>query len=339
MDSELFSPRAAEAGLSGALRSLRRRVLVPDMRETKLEKRGFHVKDSASAELLESVGEYFLTGYAHAVESRGPGEAEERLEEVPPRFRGFAYEGAGMGFAILDGLALSGLRRVKAFLRGRGHRHNYMVYVGIGWAMARLPRVLWPKSGSLDPLLLWLVHDGYGFHQAYFHTERYVHRQAHETRFSWPAGQDAYAARAVDQGIGRALWFVGGTDVQQVIRLVERFPEPRRADLYSGVGLAATYAGGAGESELRELCARAAAHRPQLAQGSAFAAEARIRAGLLFPHTESAAGVLCGTTAERAAQISRETRPGATEPGTSPAYEVWRRRIADALVFHGGVDS
>ncbi|GAA4197038.1 DUF1702 family protein [Streptosporangium oxazolinicum] len=325
--------------MSSALRLLRRRILVPDIGETKLKKRGFQEKDAASAQLLETVGEYFLTGYAHAVESRTPAEAETRLEEVPARFRGFAYEGAGMGFAVLDGMTFSGLRRVKTFLGGRGGRHNYMVYVGVGWAMARLPRFLWPRSESLDPLLLWLVHDGYGFHQAYFHTERYVHRQAREDRFSWPAGQDAYAARAIDQGVGRALWFVGGTDVDRVVQLVERFPEARRADLYGGVGLAATYAGGADESELRELCDRAGAHRPQLAQGSAFAAEARIRAGLLFPHTESAAQVLCDTTAERAAEISRETRPTGTEPGPSPAYEVWRRRIADTFVFHGGVAS
>ncbi|WP_242658984.1 DUF1702 family protein [Thermostaphylospora chromogena] len=314
-----------------------RRILVPDVKETTVEKRGFWVKNAESTELLETIGEFFLAGYAYAVEARTPAAAEERLEEIPARFRGFAYEGAGMGFAVLDGLTFSGLRRVNAFLRGRGRVHNYMIYVGIGWAMARLPRFMWPKSELLDPVLLWLVHDGYGFHQAYFHTERYVHRQFRETSFSWPAGQEAYAARAIDQGIGRALWFVGGADVNRVTTLAERFPEERRADLYSGIGLAATYAGGVSEAELRLLRDRAGRYRPQLAQGSSFAAEARIRAGLLFPHTESAAQVICGTTAERAAQIARETRPDAAPSGRLPAYETWRRRIADTFVSHGGV--
>ncbi|HEX4814651.1 MAG TPA: DUF1702 family protein [Nonomuraea sp.] len=325
-----------EDELAGALRSLRRRILTPDIAETRLEKRGFRVKDAASKELLETIGEMFLAGYARAVEARTPAEAGERLEEIPPRFRGFAYEGAGMGLAVLDGFALGGPRRVTALLDGRGAVHNYLIYVGIGWAMARLPRFLWPRSGTLDPLLLWLVHDGYGFHQAYFHTDRYVHRQARD-RFPWPAGQEAYAARAVDQGVGRALWFVGGTDVDQVVTLVERFAPERRADLYSGAGLAATYAGGATEGELARLRDLAGAHRPQLAQGSVFAAEARIRAGLLVPHTELAVRTLCGTTAEQAAQISRAARPSTTATGATPAYEVWRRRVADEFVSLGGV--
>jgi len=58
------------------------------------------------------------------------------------------------------------------------------------------------------------------------------------------------AARS-DQGIGRAMWFVGGTDVELVATMIDKFPDHRRADLYSGAGLAATYAGGAHEQELR----------------------------------------------------------------------------------------
>jgi hypothetical protein len=315
---------------------LRRRILTPDIAETTLERRGFRVKDAASKELLETIGGTFLAGYAGAVEARTAAEAEERLEEIPLRFRGFAYEGAGMGLAVLDGFAFGGTRRVSALLNGRGELHNYMIYVGIGWAMARLPRFLWPRSEALDPLLLWLVHDGYGFHQADFHTGRYVHQQA-RPRVPWPAGQEAYAARAVDQGIGRALWFVGGTDPDTVVSLIERFAPERRADLYSGTGLAATYAGGVTEGELERLRDRAGAHRPQLAQGSVFAAEARIRAGLLVPHTELATRVLCGVTAERAAEISRATRPSTTVTGDQPAYEVWRRRVADEFVSLGGV--
>jgi hypothetical protein len=213
--------------MTGLLRSLRRRILTPNVAETRLAVRGFHVKNEAARELLEGIGETFLAGYAYAVESRTPAEAEERLEQIPERFRGFAYEGAGMGFAVLDCATFGDLRRVTGLLSGRGGRHDYIIYVGIGWAMARLPRFLWPKSATLDPLLLWLVHDGYGFHQAYFHTERYVHQQVSETGFGWPAGQDAYAQRAIDQGIGRALWFVGGTDVERVVALIESFRASR----------------------------------------------------------------------------------------------------------------
>lgn len=314
--------------------------MTPSASETKLQTRGFHDKGPQAREVLETVGESFLTGLGDAVETGSPTATDERLAALPTRYQGFAYEGAAMGFALLDGL-LPRSRRTAAFLRGPGDAHVYMAYVGIGWAMARLPGPLWPDTSGLDPLLRWLVHDGYGFHQAYFHTDRYVHQRVRDARAARRTGDGAYALRAADQGIGRALWFVGGTDVDRVARLVEGFSAERRSDLYSGVGLAATYAGGADEDELRRLREHAGQHRGFLAQGSAFAAEARARAGIVVPHTELGTAVLCGTDAEKAARASRDLRPDTTAPETDtarPRYEVWRSSLARELApREGGV--
>jgi hypothetical protein len=324
--------------LSYNWRALRRRILTPNVSETKLETRGFPEKNPASRQLLETVGETFLLGYAYAVEAESLAAAEERLEEVPPEIRGFAYEGAGMGFAMLDALPLGGGGRVTAFLAGRGADHIYMAYVGIGWAMARLPRFRWSRLDVPDPLLRWLVLDGYGFHQAYFHTARYVHEQYQDERFPWPADRtQPYANRAIDQGLGRAMWFVGGTDPTRVADMIDKFPESRRPDLYGGAGLAATYAGGGDEDELRLFWDRAGAYRPQLAQGSAFAAKARVFAGLTTPHTVLATRVFCDTTPERAAQVTDDARPDQPDHGDLPAYETWRQDISAGLVALRGV--
>ncbi|MFE9411211.1 DUF1702 family protein [Streptomyces sp. NPDC006704] len=314
-------------------RALRRRVLTPSASQAHLSVRGFHVKSPAARELLETVGETFLTGYAYAAEARVPQEAEERLESVPSEFRGFAYEGAGMGFAIRDGLPFGGTQ-VSRFLEGRARDHIYMVYVGMGWAMARLPRFRWAKASAAatDPLLRWLVLDGYGFHQAYFHTERYVRQQYREPDFPWPAGGPAsYASRVIDQGIGRAIWFVAGADPGRAADLIEAFDATRRADLYSGAGLATTYAGAADQEELGVFLRRAGAHRPQVAQGAVFAATARFQSGLVTEHTKMATQLLCGITPARAAELADKSR---TEPldGTAvPPYELWRQRIASGL--------
>ncbi|MEV0678657.1 DUF1702 family protein [Actinosynnema sp. NPDC050436] len=322
-----------------ALRALRRRVLTPGIAETTLAVRGFRVKDDTSRELLETVGRTFLAGYAHAVGARRPRDAEEPLEAIPAQFRGFAYEGAGMGFAVLDGLPFGGNRHVEQFLEGRAADHVYMVYVGIGWAMARLPRFRWPADARTDPLLRWLVLDGYGFHQAYFKTEQYVHHQYADPRFPWPAaGPRSYAGRALDQGIGRALWFVGGTDAQHVADLIDRFPEHRQEDLYAGAGLAATYAGGESEDELVLFRHRSGPHAAMVAQASAFAAEARVKAGLVVPHTGLATRVFCGTTPEKAARVTQDVRPAPpVVDGAVPAYETWRQRIARQFVHQEGV--
>ncbi|HXV93488.1 MAG TPA: DUF1702 family protein [Pseudonocardia sp.] len=322
------------------IRALRRRLLTPDVSETTLDRRGFHKKSPEAQELLETVGRSFLDGYAAAVEARSAAEAEEKLEEVPRAFRGFAYEGAGMGAAMLDGLSPGRGRRVAELLAGRGDRHVYMVYVGIGWAMARLPRFCWPRAETLDPLLRGLVLDGYGFHQAYFHTRRYVHQQYEERAFPWPADATrAHSHRAIDQGIGRAMWFVAGTDPERVASMIDAFPARRQADLYAGTGLAATYAGGVDAGELALLRERAGRHAPQLAQASAFAAEARVRAGLVTAHTPVATQVLCGTTPEHAAQVTHDLRPHRPAGDGLPAYETWRQRVADRFAQLGGVPS
>jgi hypothetical protein len=305
---------------------LRRRILTPDVAQTRLDVRGFHVKDPASRRRLETVGSSFLGGYAAAAEAARPGDAVPALEAVDEQYRGFAYEGAAMACAVRDALPGGG-GRVAAMLTDHDE-HVYMAYVGIGWAMARLPRPLWSRLSAPDPLLRWLVLDGYGFHQAYFKTAKYVHRAEREATFPWPGGiSSGYAVRAIDQGIGRASWFVAGTDVGELGRIFDRFAPHRRSDLWAGAGLAATYAGGATEEELGRLRAAAGHHAADLAQGSAFAAGARVRAGLVVPHNELATRVLCGLPVEAAAAVTDDAREGLGGDGEVPAYEQWRQRI------------
>ncbi|MFE4519017.1 DUF1702 family protein [Kitasatospora sp. NPDC056783] len=318
--------------MSGIWRALRRRLLTPSHHETKLSTRGFHVKSPEARENLETVGATFLDGYAIAVEAADQDEAHRRLERIPVRYRGFAYEGAAMGLAMLDGLPLPGRGRVAEFLSGHGAPHSYMVHVGVGWAMARLPRFRWASVAPADPLLRWLALDGYGFHQAYFRTARYVHEHHRESGFPWPGDETRhYAGHAVDQGIGRALWFIGGTDPAVVADLVDGYQTDRHADLWAGVGLATCYAGGATEAELDVLLDRAGEHRPQFVQGVAFAATARVESGLLTAHSETAVRLLCGLTPEQAAAVCEQTRPRPAVDEALTAYETWRRRIADRI--------
>lgn len=322
-------------------RALRRRILTPDVAETSLAKRGFHKKSPAAKERLETVGKTFVEGYGQAVESRGPDDLERRLDEVPDWLRGFAYEGAGMGLAILDGLPFGRSDNVARLLATPvGDTYRELIYVGIGWAMARLPRFRWPKPARLDDqVLVPLVLDGYGFHQAYFHTARYVEAQYRDPGFPWPGGRHGhFANNAIDQGIGRAMWFIAGTDPERVADLIDGFAPERRGDLYAGAGLAATYAGGVEESELLAIRRRAGEHRGNLAQGSAFAAFARVRAGIVPPHSALAAKLLCGTTPEELARVTGENRPDNRVEGDQPAYEIWRQRLANEF-SHGGVNT
>jgi enediyne biosynthesis protein E3 len=323
------------------IRAARRRLLTPRASAASLDVRGFHRKNPAAQELLERIGRTFLDGYAAAAGAAEPAGAVPELEAVERRFRGFAYEGAGMGFAVRDGLPLGRHDHFARFAGGPGAAHDYMAYVGLGWAMARLPRFRW-RPDELDPLLCWLALDGYGFHEAYFHTRRHVFAHAQTSLHPWPGGDTpgGYPQRAMDQGIGRALWFVGGTDPAVVSALIAAFPPHRRPDLYGGAGLAATYAGGASADELVRFRECSGEHCGQVALGSAFAAETRVRAGLVGPETELATEVLCATSAAEAALLTQELRPTpaeAADPTGVPAYETWRQRVAAALVPGGAL--
>jgi hypothetical protein len=310
---------------------IRRRLVMPDMSEVTFEKRGFQVRSTHAQARLEHTGAQFLIGFEHAIISRDSAEAEQLLDTVERPFRGFAYEGAGMALAIADAMTPWRSNRVRSFAEGPGAPHIYMVHVGIGWAMARLPRIFWKKMIVPDPLLQWLALDGYGFHEAYFATDQHIRRQQVPVmRPPWPDPSN-YAPRGIDQGIGRALWFICGAHVEHVAETVNGFDPARRGDLWSGIGLAATYAGGTEPDELARLRALSGEFHLHLAQGSAFAAKARLLADLVIPHTPKAVDVFCQMSVEQAAGITDQALVDLPSDGPAPAFKVWRQRIRAAL--------
>jgi hypothetical protein len=301
--------------------ALRRLALGIHPREVTFRRRGFRAPCAETQRRLEGIGQTFLDGYHAALKESRPNELTARLDRVPAEMRGFAYEGAAMGLHLLD--RLIGGQRLAALLNGAGALHTYLIHVGAGWVQARLG---WSDRGlgALDPVHRWLVVDGYGFHEGYFHWRRYA------------AGADpilptGYHRRAFDQGLGRSLWFVCGADPAAITAAVARLQPHRRADLWSGVGLACGYAGGGGSEAGRRLVADAGPFRADLAQGVAFAATARSRAGNPTPHTESASQVVCCLSAERAVRLTLTAREGVCDDADDPAYEVWRHRTRSAL--------
>lgn len=315
-----------------------RRVLGLSPREASFSRRGFRCDSPAVREHLEEVGACFVRGYNAALESRRPDELAARIAaQVLPPFAGFAYEGAGMAWNLLDTMTPWRRDRVRRLLLGPGEPHVYLVIVGAGWALARLPFArVEALLARLDRVLGWLTLDGYGFHDGFFRWPRSIVRQ------EVPGRLHGYARRAFDHGLGRSLWFVEAADPERIAGRIAGFPAARRADLWAGVGLAAAYAGGVPAAALDELRALAAGtapgdrlgdHRAALAQGAAFAAAARARAGNLAPHTRLACERICGTTAEEAAALAERLRPTGAPPGTNgaAAFEGWRQEIQQAL--------
>jgi len=303
--------------------SLRQRLLSIDPGETSFARRRFRCADAAIQERLEGVGSAFLHGYHAALAEDRPAALAVRLDRLAPELRGFTYEGAALGLSLRDFLTPWKRSRLRRFLDGPADPHTYLAHVGAGWLLARAPVRVNALLARLDPLLGWLALDGYGFHQGFFHWPQAVEGQEVPKRLA------GYARRAFDQGLGRSLWFVDGADVRRIPRTVAAFPAARQADLWSGVGLACAYAGGRDREAIADLARAAGSHAPALAQGAAFAAQARERAGNPTPATALACAVLCGRSAAAAAAITEETRRDLPADGLVPAFEVWRQRLQD----------
>ena len=269
---------------------------------------------------IEEAASLFIAGYQAALEESRAERLAARLDAVPAAVRGFAYEGAGTGLSLLDALA-PWRQRLAGFLRGPGAPHTYMTLIGAGWVLARLPLSPERLRARCDPVLGWLAIDGYGFCQGFFRWPASLVRQ------EVPARLRGYARRAFDIGLGRGLWFVEGADPERVHATLSAFPAARQPDLWSGTGVACAYAGGGDLSALERLRGLAGPHRPQLAQGAAFAAFTRARAGNPAPHTDMACRVLWGAGAAETAGIVREAGEDLPAGGAEPAFEAWRGRV------------
>lgn len=328
---------------STVLGKARRRLFTPDGSEVTFAKRGFRGTEAGRQANLEAIGSTFLEGYGYGMAGRTLADIEAALETVERPKRGFAYEGCGMALAVRDALRPAGQHWVRDFLAGPAAPHVYMAYIGVGWAMARLPRMRWRAIMPADALLRWLALDGYGFHQAYFQTKKYVDGQ-YQAAIGLFRPSD-YASRAADQGIGRALWFVNGSDVERVASVIGGFAPQRRGDLWSGAALASVYAGGVEEADLTLMTEKAGEYLPHAQQGAAFAAKARLLAGLVTPHTELGVRVYCRMSVDEAAAVCDQAREGLPDTGGDtggpdgpvPGFEVWRERIRNRFAGQAAI--
>lgn len=243
------------------------------------------------------------------------------LNAYEDTLRGFAFEGAAMGLSLSD-FFIHWRRTRLEDLKQLSECHIYMIHVGVGWAFALCRIPVAQVLRFADPLLGWLIVDGCGFYYGFFHGKKCLDKQEVPRRFLL-----GYAARAFDQGLGRSLWFAHQANIDKIHKAISSFAVHRQSDLWSGIGLACSYAGGIDRASLERLLQVGREFRLELAQGAAFAAEARRRACTPARHTESACEVFCKMSSEEAAMITEVCRENVSGDGVEPAYEVWRRRI------------
>jgi hypothetical protein len=308
--------------------ALIQRFLKIDGREVEFERRGFACANPMIQARLENIGRVFLQGYHAALKEADQGKLAENLNYVDQQQQGFAYEGAAMALALMDGMSFRG-DDLPRFITGAGKQHIFLLHVGAGWAYARLP---WMRHRienvikKLHPVLRWLVIDGYGFHEGYFYGSQQQRLKDSLARLSLNSRHVFY------QGLGRSLWFSTGADSEKIRRSISHFPLLHHNDAWSGIGLACAYAGGLEQNEIEQLRRYSGVHASALAQGAAFAAKARQLAGNPASHAELACNVFCQMRAEEAAALCDETFSQIDILRPCP-YQHWRDLLQKSLSF------
>lgn len=286
----------------------------------------FSAGDTPQWKHLETVVTTAVGGYHAVLDDHRLPTLIATLDQTPADLRGYAYEGAAMGLTGMD-CFLPGASRFRAYVAGPGSGHYYMAHIGAGEALARLRRSPEPFLRRLpDPVVRWLVMDGYGFHEGFFKPARHVERQQR------PAKLSPFAARVFDQGLGRSIWFSRGADVPAVAATITGFAPARHLDLWLGVGVAIGYVGGVDQATIEAAQAAAGPHALHLGVGAAFVAKGRHRAGNPTSDTDLACRVLCGApSSEMMATVVDHLWTHLPDTPARPAYDALQRRLADRL--------
>ncbi len=258
---------------------LRKWVLGMDLKSLDFNVLGFNLKGEAR-ERLERVSMTVVEGYNAAVELGYGHVLMERMQMVDNELRGFFAEGIAMGLFAWDRAPLTAGTHLSRFIGAEGRDHEYMAYIGAGLAAALFRLNPAKHVKAFDPLSGPLFYDGYGFYHAYFKPEATFN----DKRIPAGIASDAFLQARFDGGVGRALWFYAGGDVNRITEIILRMSLERQGGIWAGIGLAATYAGGVRRTSLAQLLDAAGKHRLKLGLGSSLAVHARHRAG--NPHED-----------------------------------------------------
>ena len=185
-------------------------------------------------ERVSNARAYFLRGFSEAL--KVPPEVLAKLLQVTPfQGRGFAIEGMAMALTLMDELSPVPHNRLCVLFDGRSAEEQTLVAIGAGWASARLGKPLDWSPTVLGSHYMSAVVDGYGFHQGFFHSQRFTGR-------GFPVREDELST-FYDIGLGRALWFVHIGRVEPIVHTIDGFLPDRRRQLWHGVGTACAFTG------------------------------------------------------------------------------------------------
>jgi hypothetical protein len=190
-----------------------------------------------------------------------------------PFYRGFAFEGAGMGLGARCAM-FGGGEKFEQLMMKLSPKYVYQYYVGLGWYLhiryGYKPQGYNQWISQLDPRFAPILFDGVGFKTGLF--SKLGSLEAVSCFGSFTSEQ----ARICLQGYGRSLWFQNRFNLQNAVMEINKQTFSDRDDLYSGLGLAVAYSFFDNMAYALSMYRLVPAlHQAAFAQGVAFGWEAR----------------------------------------------------------------
>lgn len=251
------------------------------------------------------------------------------LENTDIEFRSIAYESASMAIAVKDLQNNQELNTWLFYANVLARAHRAQVYVGLGWAIAKLNLPFLPVVEKIESCLYYRVADGCGFYDGSFRQRQTVLNQ------QLPAYLPGAAMPLYDQGIGRSFWYTCNGDMKEVCRKVNSFPAGRQASLWRGIGIAVAYVGASDENTLKTLLQLSSTKRLELACGAALAARSRLDANTMNVDTNRCSRLWYTLTAGKTKIFSSEP----TDMKKEEDYFNWIKRAEERLAdsFEKGI--
>jgi hypothetical protein len=144
----------------------------------------------------------------------------------------------------------------------------------------------------------WCVADGYGFHQGFFHWQRFI-----EGGEQPPPSLELQNRHLFDAGVGRAMWWVFGADPTSIASAISKVDPARQPEMWTGIGTALAYAGGGPSSALSLLPSLAGEYRFDLLSGIPFAAHMRDKGRNPAEWTDEVCATLLGLNVPQTSKL------------------------------------
>ena len=282
------------------------------------------MKQSLITKKMETIQNTFLHVQDIFFESPDWKRHVAELESTDIEFRSIAYESASMSIALEDLKQGDSLTNWLQFLNEAASAHATQVHVGLGWAFAQALKNPITYLPELNPMMRYRVLDGYGYYEGIFRRRRSI---INHLKLDV---QDAVASGAIDQGIGRSIWYLNKGVIDDAKNMIEGFAVERHKDLWRGLGIAIAYVGGCNAETLQEIFSKADSFKTQLATGAVMALVSRDVAKYISTDTELACKVFCNKTAEQILELNYSIKDK-IDLNAVNAYSNWVSEVEKAF--------